>query len=348
MSQSQKAGQDSTNVQAGRDVAIFQGLSYSEAKDVALSVFKENFIALKGEAEKTARERAEELTEDFLKRMEARFPGGVDSAADPDMQRTVFRAQEGYACSGDADLEKALVELLVDRAAEPGQDTVSIVLNEAIASMPKLTSDQRNALGFAFVVRRTRYLGPFDVEAYYRGHVEELLQPLSQNIAKLQTAYQHIEYVGAASISVLEIKLADLMRRTTPGLFTKGFERDQIPDELTGLREVSGFFVPCLRDPSKLQVGLQDADGIAAAMKHLGLTDLEPAVLQLLDVGRMSDEEVEVEMRQRCPAFGPTLTLWDEGPLRFMQLTSVGIAIGHAIWRQISGKQADLRQWFVQ
>ena len=81
-------------------------------RSVALDVFRANFLELQGVAADVASERAVAITESFLAQLQARAPEYVQSAADPDMQRAIFSAQREFACSGEQDLEEALVDLL--------------------------------------------------------------------------------------------------------------------------------------------------------------------------------------------------------------------------------------------
>ena len=54
--QNQKSGDNSINLQ-GRDITVYTGITYSEAKDIALDVFKNNFplvtTVLRGNAIRT-------------------------------------------------------------------------------------------------------------------------------------------------------------------------------------------------------------------------------------------------------------------------------------------------------
>ena len=78
--QSQTAQQNATAIQAGRDVVLYGGMSYSEVKDAALDVFEANFFRLAGIAKETAEQRAEEVTEKLLERLQREHPEGFSQA----------------------------------------------------------------------------------------------------------------------------------------------------------------------------------------------------------------------------------------------------------------------------
>ena len=110
--QEQTAANGGTAIQAGRDVTITsEGLSYREVRDVALDVFRANFCKLAGLAKDIARARAEEITEEFLSRLQEEYPTGLQKAHDPDFQYALFTIQREYARNGDRELGDLLVDL---------------------------------------------------------------------------------------------------------------------------------------------------------------------------------------------------------------------------------------------
>lgn len=113
--QKQEGGDHSTNLQS-KTVTIYQGISYAEAKEIALDVFKANFIQLKQEAAEIAKTRAEEITDVFLEKLNSRNPDAIRNFNEPALQDALFTAQKEYAKTGDKDLGDLLVDILVDRA----------------------------------------------------------------------------------------------------------------------------------------------------------------------------------------------------------------------------------------
>jgi len=74
-SQKQNAGDSSTNIQA-ESITIHQGVSLEAVRQVALDIFRANFYELAGEAKDIAQRRAEEITEDFLRKLEQENASG--------------------------------------------------------------------------------------------------------------------------------------------------------------------------------------------------------------------------------------------------------------------------------
>ena len=138
--QEQNVTEGGTAIQAGGNVTITKtGLTYAEVRDVALDVFRANFYELAGAARETAKARAEEITEDFLSKLQKEHPAGLEKSHDPDFQYALFTVQREYARNGDKDLGDLLVDLLVDRSKQEQRDILQIVLNESLSTAPKLT-----------------------------------------------------------------------------------------------------------------------------------------------------------------------------------------------------------------
>jgi hypothetical protein len=344
-SQQQHSGDDVTNVQAGRDATVvYQGLSVEEAREVALDVFRQNFIELRGIAEDIARGRAEKITEDFLRELERQPPDSLQTAADPDLQRALFHAQSEFACSGEEDLEQALVDLLVDRAAESGRGIRTLALNEAISSAPKLTAGQRRAIAICFLHRYTSWYGTPTLESYYRGRFRTNSMPLALDLPAHESAYQHIISVGAGGDAIGPTALGAALLHLDPGWFTRGFTADEaqpLGDHLGN----PALIMPCIRDSSRLQLTAMHEHEVQLVAASAGLPDLSASLLPLLRRGAMTPQEVRDDVVANVPEARRLFEVWDTTMLGRLTLTTVGTAIGHAYWRRVTGGSASLAIW---
>jgi len=142
--QQQESGDNSANYQA--ETINQYGLSYRDAKDIALDVFRENFISLSEQAKTTAKERAEELVDSFLNEVKEKNPDLLNSVQEPSMQLALYSAQKSYAKTGDKDIADLLVDILVERAEQNERNLKQIVLDESLEVVPKLTNEQLEAV----------------------------------------------------------------------------------------------------------------------------------------------------------------------------------------------------------
>jgi hypothetical protein len=342
-SQDQTAGEGSTNLQAGRDI-VYHGVTAAEARQIALDVYNANFLKLVGVAENVARDRAEQITRDYLEKLQAENPDGLNSVQDPDMLNTILSAQKAFAYSGEEDLEKVLVDLLVDRSGQVDRELKTLVLNEAITVLPKLSIRQRKSIALWFFIRYARYVGPLDLNLYYASladGVSDFVGMLSDRRAD----YEHIQATGAGAISAFSWQIGPVFTASASGFFTNGFTEDQIDDDLRQLLSDRDIFIPCIRDPMKWQVNVtsqQDAGPIASA-KNIGPGRLE----NLAGLGWMPAPEIQADVISRIPETKRLFDCWSDpaSSLEHFELTSVGKAIGHAYWRQATGASAPLDIW---
>jgi hypothetical protein len=109
--QKQEGGDSSTNLQ-GQSIVINQGISYSDAKEIALDVYKSNYLQLSQDAAELARSRAEELTDDCLQKLKDEKEEAIVEIGTPGMQSAIFEAQKQFAKTGDKDLSSVVIRYL--------------------------------------------------------------------------------------------------------------------------------------------------------------------------------------------------------------------------------------------
>ena len=341
--QNQSGGADSTNYQAGRDV-VQVGVSAAEAREIALDVYRSNFLTLSGIAEQVALDRAERITREFLERLQHEDIKSLSSVQDPDMQHAIFTAQAGFARSGEVDLEQSLVDLLVDRAGQRERDLKTLVLNQAISTLPQLTSAQRRAVTVCFLFRYTRYVGTLSLAAFYENMRQ--WRPAFDIGSVKRADYQYLQAAGAgwlSSISSLPLGAAVLSGGS--GFFTKGFDVKDVPDALRDFIDDPDVFTTCLRDPDRIQV---HAISTSEARELEVSKGIEGSVLQnFSNVGIMSEPDIVEDLIRHIPEVSIVRERWEASGLESFELTAAGLAIGHAYWKRIlpAGEAEPLDTW---
>lgn len=332
-------------LQAGRDITVNQGLSYADTRQIALDVFRANFYELAGMAKQEAATRAEEVTEAFLRKLNIENPEAFRQANDPGFQHALYTMQKEHAKTGDKDLGELLVDLLVDRTKHPQRDIIQIVLDESLITAPKLTEGQLANLALVFLFRYTMNHGLANKEILGE-YFDKYAKPFADKLSKSQASFQHLEFSGCGSISLTQISLEEIFSRNYQGLFTRGFG----PSEIGGREITLGFdqriFIPCLNDPSKLQVCALNQDVLDGKLAEIGASEEDKArIKSLFDHDKMSAEEIRnmcVEVRSYM---GPVFDFWSSSAAMSFTLTSVGIAIGHANIKRLAGEFSDLAIW---
>jgi hypothetical protein len=146
----QESGDDSVNLQVAGNCTI--GISFEDARQIALGVFKANFYDLSEKAAKIALQRAEEMTDEFLNKFHVQMPNQEHKLQEPSIQYSMFKALRNYAKTGDTDLKEQLLELLLQRIDSDERSLKQIVLDRAIEILPYATSEQIKLLTFVFIV----------------------------------------------------------------------------------------------------------------------------------------------------------------------------------------------------
>lgn len=355
--QEQSGGDDSVNVQAGQDAAVYIGVTASEARDIALDVFRANFMELRGIAEDVARDRAERITHEFVEALQARNPEGLSSIQDPDMQMAIYNAQKGYACSGEEDLEATLIDLLVERSGQKSRDLKTLALNQAISCAPQLTVGQRKLVAVSFFVRNTRFMEQLSLPVFYQ-HIAENLIPLVDIESNRLIDCRYLQSAGVGAVSQFSLKLEEAFWQVYSGYLFNGFTRDQAEGQLRAysfegrqIRECiedRSIFVPCIRNGNMLQVNAISLDNVRELQAIKGLSGRPGSAgpLETLCLhGRMSEMEIKEELVSHVPAIYKLFDHWDSSGLGSFDLTAVGIVIGHAYWNQITGSKVPVNIW---
>jgi len=342
--QIQKAGDNSVNVQ-GNKVAITTGLTYQDVRQVALDVFRYNFYQLAGVARDIAQDRAEQITDKFLKELESRNPEGLAAATDPDFLYSLFTAQREYARAGDDELGDILVDLLVDRTKEQSRTLIRIVLNESLRVASQLTSDQIALLSLIFTLRYTKSNRIRNIKSLSK-YLKTRIAPFIKGLPATYVALQHLEFTGCCSISIASLSLENLMADKYPGLFSKGIPREELADIQIEQPIVNKLLVPCLRDHAKLQISCIDEDVLRNQATKLGVSDDTLEKLVKLDKNhRLKGDDLWKELDAIEPQLPALRKKWESLRFGHVSLTSVGIAIGHANVRRVTGESSPLSIW---
>lgn len=341
--QNQKAGDNATNIQAGGAVTIHQGLTYSDARQIAIDVFKGNFLQLAGEAADIARQRAEEITEDFLEKLQRQNTDGLAQSREPDFQHALYTVQKEYARCGDKELGDLLVDLLVDRSKQPTRSILQIVLNESLVVAPKLTPDQLAALSVVFYLKYTVNKSLASRDLLFDA-LDRYVRPFAGSLEKKRACYQHLEYSGCGAIGIGSIALTEIFRKQYPGLFSNGFDEAQFQAKGLQIPLTHSIFRSCLGDPTKWQVNAMDEDTIRSEAARHNLEDDLAKVIALHNEALMRPDDVQRVITTGRPYMERVFDVWKETISHFT-LTSVGIAIAHANIKKTAGEFTDLSIW---
>ncbi|PEZ83067.1 hypothetical protein CN374_29055 [Bacillus cereus] len=217
------AGNNSMNVQAQNASIQYYGISYSEAKEVAMDVFKSNFYDLGGKVEKLVNERAEEIINRYLEQLEEANPKAITNTEDPDVRFAIYEVQKSYARLGDKDIADLLVDVLVDRTITKERSLLRIVYNEALEIMPKLTSKQIDVLTVIFLIRYVNLGANFSID-----YLNEIMTKIANNISRAEFFYQHLQYTGCISMGFGLGNITNILKKHYPNLVPSSTDNEDL------------------------------------------------------------------------------------------------------------------------
>lgn len=344
--QTQSAGEGALAVQAGRDVHVQQGLSLDEVRQVAVDLFEANFYRLSLVAREEATIRAEFITERFLRKLSEENPEGFVQANEPSFQHALLTVQTEHAKAGDLDLGDLLVDLLVDRSKQKQRDLLQLVLDESLATAPKLTNGQLANLAVVFIIRYTKNTSVVSHGAL-GGYLDKFVIPFAEALVTSDSSFSHLEFTGCGSTSALvSMSVEDLLLTNYPALFSKGLLSKEIADEGFSEDVARRIFVPCLNDPARLQVGIIRESEIEPVLLSRGVPSADIDRTKAIFLRNiMTSDEIRSKILEIRPAMAVVLEKWSNSGMQQLSLTSVGRAIGHANVKRLVGPFGDLAIW---
>lgn len=281
------------------------------------------------------------ITERLLPRLGEFNPKGIETFADPDMQYALRAALETYARTGEHDVADLLVDILVNRTAEPERNLRQLALTESLAVASKLVTEQYAVLSLIWLIRYTSDPAVTDLESLVSS-VKTNLGPYLELARPSRSIYEHLEYTGCGTISLGETDLPMIFRTNYPGVFASGFDDadmaqafdNQNPDALQEL------LIPWRHTGGLWQFNAASGEQLEEQASAVGFTSrqIEQAV-GLLKAKLLSESAIREILIEASPSVaGPLFDLWENSQIKSMNLTTVGIAIAHANCRRVMGR----------
>ena len=346
LKQTQEAGELSTAMQAGRDINI-TGITMTEARQIALDVFKANALELAGIARELFEARAQKFIERYLEDLQRRKSGALDSFRDPDTLYALFTAQRDYARTGREELEQGLVDLLAERATTT--NLRRIVLNEAISKAAVLTSTQLDALSALLLLK---YPSPlrfrFTTLKDFNEYLHRYISPLFHTDTAEATTWAHMLYAGCVSSLPNHgpLSFLFLIRNAFQTCFAEGCPRSEIELSCSKLKDL---FVPSFYSDSAIQITM-DRRSFVQICHERGLSEQQNSAIwnllckQYLPDTRIAAVLLEADERFTSICQFPYAAPYIHGTL---ELTSVGMALANANLAHRVGLNLDLGTWIT-
>lgn len=342
--QNQKAGDNSTNIQAST-VIINEGLTSDVVREVFRDLFEANFQKMAGEAIETAKRRGDFITEKILEALIEENPEGLGVARDPDFQHAVFTVQKEYARTGDEELGALLVDLLVSRSKYGDRSFQQIVLNEALEKASKLTERELTALSLVLLLRNSGDSDVINLKSL-GDFFDKFVYPFTDKLPDSNLSLLHIDSIGCGAIDYRQLPLQDIIRIMYQGLFSIGFDTVEVRDRKLSIGIDDPLFGKCESNPEKMQIESVTKAALQDILDERKLSEHDAhSILGMFDHYTVNSDQVMQTCVQLRPYMDEFFKTFSETGLGFLKLTTVGMAIAHANIRRHVGDFTEFSEW---
>ena len=345
--QKQESGDNSRNIQINGNVSC--GITYSEARQIALDIFNANCQKMTQEAVRVSEMRANEIVNDFTKKLFEEHPELSYKLQEPSIQYSTFSVIKNYVKTGDEDLKKRLLGMLIHRMGAKERSMEQIVLDEAIEVLPKLTQDQVDILSLILsCIHINHIINNIDkfkdfinnkIIAFYPVHTSD-------------SSYSHLQYTGCCTLlseGSTYKPLIEIIRNRYGGLFYKGFSleilKQTFPNDFDKVKSITTI---CQQNPNLLQLNALNESVLDNVIKTHNIDNLSSQIKKYSKQNQMSDEELKSFLFETNPRMRELTEEWkgERSNIKSITLTSVGFAIAILNYNLKTKDNISLN-WFI-
>lgn len=346
-SPSSKVKNEAKNVgtQVGQ-LTIHQGLSYSDAKDLIVSVVDQKLIEFKDEAVETFNERTDEFKKLLSEKIKDLPEQDMDRLREPDTQIALLEAAKISGRKPNEELRNLLANLVVSRIKndKTGKEELkNIVYNEAISTVNKITTDQLKIITLCYLARYTSYSGIISWDTfkiYLNTHIKPFIHFKNTN-----AEFQHIEYAGCGGIGIGSWNLVDIYRQQYSFLFSKLIEKEKIED-INLPAEIKNELIRLDTIEDKYFVRIKNKEELEKYLKNKGLEEKKISQFtSLYEQNIKNSDEVKKKLEEETEIGKELAELWEKSNIPHLSLTSVGIAIAASYFEQVVGEKINIDIW---
>jgi hypothetical protein len=347
--QGQEVGSNAVAIQSGGDTVVTVGMTPTEVQGIIHSAMVAAMPFFTAVAEAKAQERMGELEQRVMEKLASQPATSEEALKDPDFQYMLTRAHHSYARSGDSQIAETLVDLIAQRAAQPGRSRLSLSLNDAVDKTALLTKNEFAELSLVYTLRYMRRLTVNNFPSFL-AFLKECVLPHIPDISEHASSYQYLQAHSCAHIEMGSFELRELLIRIYAGVLSKGFDQSAfegaVPEQLRLLFGDRTLVIPCLHDPDKWQLNAMSKETYDPVADHLGFSKHDGDLLwNMFERTLLTDQELVDKVSFHLPSFRKLRDLWETTQLKNLSLTTVGIALGYANARRLGGIRADLSIW---
>jgi len=332
----QEVGSGAIAIQSNRDTNI--GFTPEQVMD-AIAAQIPAFGAI---AREIVEARVADFKEEMLKKLAAN-EARIDAFSDPAFVNTVHTAERTYAFSDDATVQSVLLDLIGNRSKETVRSRKSLTFDQAVEVSGNLTKADFSALALCFLFRYTGNNGIGEPDAFallLRNNID----PFIDDISTEQSAYSYLEAQRCATISVGSATFEAVIKGNYGGVISKGIPVETLREVMPNWESRRDLILPCFHAPELLQLAAlnrQVWDSKATGIEK----ETSDRLWSTFEGTFMGREEIVSAYEGKVPHLRRFAELWEDSPLKHLQLTTIGMCIGFMNAKRLAGLDADIGVW---
>lgn len=342
--QSQGVGDNSNAVQVSGNLIVNN--SGCDPKEI-LGLIREEIQGQMKLLREITRERLEDFEERIFKKISETDKVNTQAFSDPDFVQTVEGAFRAHARNGDESVADTLIDLIARRSQCNKRDRLALSINQAVQIAADLTIEEFSALAFIMVVRHAS-LPALDKNGL-SDQVRKHIIPLIKNLPSSRSSFLYMQSMRCGiyndSFTTWQV---NAWSEEYKSIFNDGFDIagfDRLSDATKYIAGSGNIVKRSWVDNSKLVFNFKnDAMAIeffkAAQIKE----DDRRTIIELQNSGSWKGD-LKQRSKILMPEIFSVLEAWEQSNVGAFQISTLGMAIGHAYLRHATGFDADLKIW---
>jgi hypothetical protein len=178
--------------------------------------------------------------------------------------------------------------------------------------------------------------------------IRNTLMPFVPDISREQSSIWHLQSLSCGSISMNSVELRSVLTTHYGGLIASGFDRARLEGHLPDGKKnyLDKFVESCAHDANKLQLSARSFEVLQAKVEA---DAIDLTTDQIRNVWNMFEATVPQDLgpllEPHVPNVSALFELWKKTHLKHLDLSGLGIAIGHANAVRVFGLNVPLNIW---
>lgn len=346
--QKQSAQAGSIAIQSAGDTNINMGLSPGQMREI-MECLSDQLPKYAQIAVGLVEQRLKAFEKEIIDRFEKDLGADPTAFADPDFQFLLREAQKTFARSGEENTVEILSDLLVERSKVSAKTRKRLSLSKALSIADDLTEQEIAELVLSFALKMVKF---HDINSPRK--LAEVLNhytsPFIKNVSDQRSSYIYLESVGCAKLSMGEIDLFNCLFTNYPDAFLEYCDHNDLIEQIgqesflslvnSGIfdRGSDGFVRRTIHNFELFSKAIADC-GIIMQIDHV-----EAAFQSAWPKNVTKDRFCEITV-DHFPGIRELFRVWDETPMRHLELSAVGVALGFVTLKRVAGFGGDIDVW---